>query len=45
MYTITYINWTLDELASSYEEACEIVREHFGVYEPDEVFISEAEEA
>ena len=45
MYEVTYYNKTLDELVNSYEEACELVREYFGVYEPDEVFISEAEEA
>ena len=44
MYTITYVNRALDELASSYEEACEIVREHFGIYEPDEVFIEEVDD-
>lgn len=40
MYTVTYYLYTFDELVNSYDEACELVRNYYGVYEPDEVFIN-----
>ena len=41
MYYIIYFNHCFDEIVSSFDEACEVVRNRFGAYDPSEVFLEE----
>lgn len=41
MFYIIYGNHCFDEVVTSYDEACEVVRNYLGAYDPSEVFLEE----